>query len=502
MNQKKIVFEVSPEFLDNDVRSLFMAFYPGALIVRAGAQEAAKAAADPSSDRPADLTADVKLEPIENASAAVSIRLSDESGTKERRSAPVSDPDDRKDIRTACKCLLYRMLEAKNGRSLPWGTLTGIRPTKIARTMLMEGSSEEEAVRYMEDEMLCSPEKTQLSLDIAKREIRLLKGLDYEDGYSLYIGIPFCPTTCAYCSFTSYPISRFAKQVDAYLDAVEREVILTAELFAGKKLNTIYFGGGTPTTLEPEQLDRLCIMIGKHFDLTNVREWTVEAGRPDSITADKLRVLKKHPVTRISINPQTMKEETLKLIGRRHTVAQIRDAFAMARELGFNNINMDIIVGLPDETPEDVEHTLQEIAKLGPDSLTVHSLAIKRAARLNIQKEDFANSQSVNSESLMELTAEYAAKMGLLPYYLYRQKNMTGNLENVGYAREGLEGIYNILIMEEVQSIVALGAGAVTKALFENGRIERCENVKDIKTYLEKTDEMLDRKRRLFAKTE
>ena len=243
-------------------------------------------------------------------------------------------------------------------------------------------------------------------------------------------------------------------------------------------------------------------MIEKHFDLTNVREWTVEAGRPDSITADKLRVLKKHPVTRISINPQTMKEETLKLIGRRHTVAQIRDAFAMARELGFNNINMDIIVGLPDETPEDVEHTLQEIAKLGPDSLTVHSLAIKRAARLNIQKEDFANSQSVNSESLMELTAEYAAKMGLLPYYLYRQKNMTGNLENVGYAREGLEGIYNILIMEEVQSIVALGAGAVTKALFENGRIERCENVKDIKTYLEKTDEMLDRKRRLFAKTE
>ena len=340
------------------------------------------------------------------------------------------------------------------------------------------------------------------SLDIAKREIRLLKGLDYEDGYSLYIGIPFCPTTCAYCSFTSYPISRFAKQVDAYLDAVEREVILTAELFAGKKLNTIYFGGGTPTTLEPEQLDRLCAMIEEHFDLTNVREWTVEAGRPDSITADKLRVLKKHPVTRISINPQTMKEETLRLIGRRHTVAQIRDAFAMARELGFNNINMDIIVGLPDETPEDVEHTLQEIAKLGPDSLTVHSLAIKRAARLNIQKEDFANSQSVNSESLMELTAEYAAKMGLLPYYLYRQKNMTGNLENVGYAREGLEGIYNILIMEEVQSIVALGAGAVTKALFENGRIERCENVKDIKTYLEKTDEMLDRKRRLFAKTE
>lgn len=230
-----------------------------------------------------------------------------------------------------------------------------------------------------------------------------------------------------------------------------------------------------------------------------LQEWTVEAGRPDSITREKLKTIKRHPVTRISINPQTMKDETLELIGRRHTVLQVKDAFLLAREEGFDNINMDIIVGLPDETKEDVMHTLEEIKALGPDNLTVHSLAIKRAARLNTQKEDYAGRKSLNSESTMELTQDMAEKMGMKPYYLYRQKNMTGNMENVGYAKPGKEGIYNILIMEEMQTIVALGAGAITKAVYPNGRIERCENVKDIKTYLEKTDEMIERKKKLFA---
>ena len=266
-----------------------------------------------------------------------------------------------------------------------------------------------------------------------------------------------------------------------------------------KKLNTIYIGGGTPTTLEPDQLERLLSKIENSFNLSFLQEWTVEAGRPDSITREKLKTIKRHPVTRISINPQTMKDETLELIGRRHTVLQVKDAFLLAREEGFDNINMDIIVGLPQETKEDVENTLEEIKKLGPDNLTVHSLAIKRAARLNTQKEEYAGMKSVNSESTMELTQDAAEEMGMKPYYLYRQKNMTGNMENVGYAKPGKEGIYNILIMEEMQTIVALGAGAITKAVYPNGRIERCENVKDIKTYLEKTDEMIERKKRLFA---
>ena len=294
-------------------------------------------------------------------------------------------------------------------------------------------------------------------------------------------------------------MSRFGDRVDAYLDSIEKEIEYVAEAFKDKKLNTIYIGGGTPTTLEPDQLERLLSKIENSFNLSFLQEWTVEAGRPDSITREKLKTIKCHPVTRISINPQTMKDETLELIGRRHTVLQVKDAFLLAREEGFDNINMDIIVGLPQETKEDVENTLEEIKKLGPDNLTVHSLAIKRAARLNTQKEEYAGMKSVNSESTMELTQDAAEEMGMKPYYLYRQKNMTGNMENVGYAKPGKEGIYNILIMEEMQTIVALGAGAITKAVYPNGRIERCENVKDIKTYLEKTDEMIERKKRLFA---
>ena len=294
-------------------------------------------------------------------------------------------------------------------------------------------------------------------------------------------------------------MSRFGDRVDAYLDSIEKEIDYVAEAFKDKKLNTIYIGGGTPTTLEPEQLERLLSKIENSFNLSFLQEWTVEAGRPDSITREKLKAIKRHPVTRISINPQTMKDETLELIGRRHTVLQVKEAFLLAREEGFDNINMDIIVGLPQETKEDVENTLEEIKKLGPDNLTVHSLAIKRAARLNTQKEEYAGMKSVNSESTMELTQDAAEEMGMKPYYLYRQKNMTGNMENVGYAKPEKEGIYNILIMEEMQTIVALGAGAITKAVYPNGRIERCENVKDIKTYLEKTDEMIERKKRLFA---
>ena len=459
MTQKQIHFYLNTEHLDNDVRSLFMAFFPGAQITRTEEEGAGEA----------DLEAAVTMTQEEDGSdALLTIRLKTQQREMMRREA-AEKPEDRKAVRTVCKCLLYRMLSELTEKELPWGTLTGIRPTKIARTMLMEGASQEEVIRYMEDEMLCSSQKTKLSLEIAQREIGLLKKLDYEDGYSLYIGIPFCPTTCAYCSFTSYPLSRFAGQVDTYLDALEREIVFTAGLFQGKKLNTIYFGGGTPTTLTAEQMERLIAMVEKHFDLTWVQEWTIEAGRPDSITREKLEVIHAHPITRISINPQTMKDETLKLIGRRHTVDQVREAFHLARQVGFDNINMDIIVGLPDETPEDVENTLQEIQKLAPDSLTVHSLAIKRAARLNTEKESFASNKSVNNEALMDLTRVYAAKMGHVPYYLYRQKNMTGNLENVGYSRPGVEGIYNILIMKKFRPLLPLAQERFPNGSWETG---------------------------------
>ena len=493
-----IYFYLECDALDNDIRSLFMAFYPGRAIKRIETKEYACAEGDLFLRVCMSDCAETQcLANEDNAKKKMTMELMQDGTLLE--DACECELSDRKDTKTKAKCMLYCLLSKLTKKELPWGTLTGIRPTKIARTMLMEGASDEECIDYMKNQMLCGEEKTMLSLDIAKREIKLLDCLDYEDGYSLYVGIAFCPTTCAYCSFTSYPVSRFGDRVDAYLDSIEKEIDYVAEAFKDKKLNTIYIGGGTPTTLEPEQLERLLSKIENSFNLSFLQEWTVEAGRPDSITREKLKTIKRHPVTRISINPQTMKDETLELIGRRHTVLQVKDAFLFAREEGFDNINMDIIVGLPQETKEDVENTLEEIKKLGPDNLTVHSLAIKRAARLNTQKEEYAGMKSVNSESTMELTQDAAEEMGMKPYYLYRQKNMTGNMENVGYAKPGKEGIYNILIMEEMQTIVALGAGAITKAVYPNGRIERCENVKDIKTYLEKTDEMIERKKRLFA---
>ena len=351
----------------------------------------------------------------------------------------------------------------------------------------------------MKEHYFISPQKLELSLDVAKREKSLLEKLDYQNGFSLYIGIPFCPTTCLYCSFTSYPIGVWKKRTDDYVNALLKEMDFTAQWFAGRKPDTVYFGGGTPTTLEAEQMDRILTALEEKFDLSGLKELTVEAGRPDSVTKEKLEVLKQHNVTRISINPQTMNQKTLDLIGRRHTVEQVEEAFHLARQCGFDNINMDLIVGLPGEDIEDVRHTMEEVKKLSPDNLTVHSLAIKRAAALNAWKDKFSKSIH-NTDEIISMTAEYAGRMGLHPYYLYRQKNMAWNFENVGYARNSMEGLYNILIMEEKQTIIAMGAGGSSKFVFpEDNRIERIENVKDVKNYIERIDEMIERKKRFFT---
>ena len=261
-------------------------------------------------------------------------------------------------------------------------------------------------------------------------------------------------------------------------------------------LDTVYFGGGTPTSLSAEDLDQLLTHLETTFPLSGIQELTVEAGRPDSITREKLEVLKKHHITRISINPQTMKQETLDLIGRHHTVDMVRDCFHVARELGFDNINMDLIVGLPEEDVEDVRRTMEAVKALDPDSITVHSLAIKRASRLNIDREHYASLSIRNTQEMIDLTAAYAREMGMEPYYLYRQKNMAGNFENVGYAKPGKACLYNILIMEEKQTIAACGAGTTTKIVFpEENRRERTENVKDVEQYIARIDEMIERKK-------
>ena len=404
--------------------------------------------------------------------------------------------EDRKVRKNKLKQVLYKLLSQATGQTLPWGNLTGIRPTKIAMGLIESGMSNAQAAEYMRNTYFTSNEKTALAITIANRERELLKDIDYENGYSLYVGIPFCPSICLYCSFSSSPLERWRNQVDAYLDALLKELDFIAEAMKDKVLDTIYIGGGTPTTLEPYQIRRLLSHISEKFPVEQVKEYTVEAGRPDSITREKLQALREFPVTRISVNPQTMNQATLDLIGRKHTVEDTRHAFALARECGFDNINMDLIVGLPGEQKEDVQCTLEEIKKLDPDSLTVHSLAVKRAARLNMFKDQYQEMGFINNQEIMNLAMEYAHECQMGPYYLYRQKNMCGNLENIGYAKVDKAGIYNILIMEEKQSILAAGAGASTKFVFQNGeRIERAENVKDVANYISRIDEMIERKR-------
>ena len=415
------------------------------------------------------------------------------------RRSVLSDPSDRIAVKNELKRLLYGLLSEETKKQLPWGTLTGIRPTKIAMQLLEQGKTPEETRNYMENTYLASEEKADLSVDIALREQEILSGIHYEKGYSLYIGIPFCPTTCLYCSFTSFPICAWKKRVEEYLDALEKEIDFVREACRDKVLDSVYIGGGTPTTLEPDQLDRLLGKVKSSFDWSHVKEFTVEAGRADSITREKLRALKRHGVTRISVNPQTMNEKTLKLIGRQHTVAQVEEAFRLAREEGFDNINMDLILGLPGETEADVAYTIDRVKALGPDSLTVHSLAIKRASHLSQWIQENGISALHNTDETMRIAAAGAKELGMEPYYLYRQKNMSGNFENVGYARPGKAGIYNILIMEEKESILALGAGTISKEVYPSGRIERCDSVKDVALYLEKVDEMIERKRKLLS---
>ena len=414
-----------------------------------------------------------------------------------KREQQVEYEADRKATKNVLKSMLYELLRDYTGQDLPWGNLTGIRPTKIPMALLEQGWKNTEIADYMRKTYYTSNEKTALSIMIANRERHILKDINYEDGYSLYVGIPFCPSICLYCSFSSSPLSVWKNKVDTYLDALCKEIEACARIYRNRKLDTIYMGGGTPTTLEPYQMDRLLTKIEECFDRSYLKEFTVEAGRPDSITREKLEVLRKHGISRISINPQTMNQSTLDIIGRRHTVEQTVEAFHLARELGFDNINMDMIVGLPGEEYEQVEHTMKEVTALDPDSITVHSLAVKRAARLNMFKDQYKEMTFTNNQQIMEMTARYAYQAGHSPYYLYRQKNMAGNFENVGYAKPDSAGIYNILIMEEKQSILALGAGATSKKV-SGELIERTENVKDIKNYVERIDEMIERKRLLM----
>ena len=398
---------------------------------------------------------------------------------------------------------VYDFLCRNFGKTLPWGILTGIRPAKIPFHMLAEGRPEDEIFNILCEEYRCSPQKARLALDVAKKEYSLTAGIHHGNSVNIYIGIPFCPSICAYCSFSSYPVRQYEEKVDAYLDALEREIAYAGEAIRGKTLQTVYIGGGTPTSLRGEQFARLLGMVDRYLPMEQVREYTVEMGRPDSATEEKFRCMKAYGVSRISINPQSMKQHTLELLGRRHTVDDVRRVLALAREYGFDNINMDIIVGLPEETLEDLRVTLEEVHRLEPDSITVHTLVIKRASRMGIAYRERGEPMLEEDVRIPEMQLEaqaFCRKHGYGPYYMYRQKNKAyttrnTNQENVAYARPGKECLYNIFMMEELETILALGSGGSSKYVFPGeNRMERVENVKSVEDYISRIDEMIRRK--------
>lgn len=471
-----------PKF-ENDIRALLMAFFPGQKIT--------------ISREKTDIYMDIcfKAQTPDNMYGQYVVCEFGQDGSVCQSKETATVPKEMKATRDQLKRLVYRILCEATGTTLPWGTLTGIRPAKVATGCLEQGMAEADIRKYFKETYKISDRKLDLCLQVAKNERAVLEKVDYQNTYSLYTGIPFCPTICAYCSFSSYPLNVWKNRVEDYLAALFKEIEAMSQKFATKKLLTFYMGGGTPTSLSASQMDRLLTKLEQCFHIDLAAEATIEAGRPDSFTPEKLKVIKAHGIERISINPQTMNQKTLDAIGRRHTVAQVLEAFDMASAIGFKNMNMDLIAGLPGEHLEDFERTLEEIKKLSPASLTVHALAIKRAAALNTEETYAARIGVEETNDMINAGFEAAVSMGMQPYYMYRQKNIAGNLENVGYARPGCEGLYNMLIMEEKQSILALGAGASTKmAVREENRIERIENVKSVKDYIERIDEMIGRK--------
>ncbi|MCT4605405.1 MAG: coproporphyrinogen dehydrogenase HemZ [Marinisporobacter sp.] len=404
----------------------------------------------------------------------------------------------KKILKQKIKLSIYDILSKFYDVAPPWGILTGIRPTKIVHELMEQNLDIQYIREKLKENYRMSEEKIHLVTKIAQIERPFLKE-NSNDLVSIYVSIPFCPTRCIYCSFPSNPLDQGKNLIKEYLKALLYEIEEVGKILKehNKRVNTLYIGGGTPTTLNPEELKILIRSLKKHIDLKWVKEITVEAGRPDTITIEKLNVLKDEGIKRISINPQSMNERTLQAIGRSHTAEDIIHSYKMAKEVGFDTINMDMIIGLPGETVQMVENTMKEIEKLNPENMTVHTLAVKKTSKLRQHLNQYPLGEEEEAKKMLEVTQAYARKMGLIPYYMYRQKYMLGNLENIGYAKRGHACIYNIQIMEEKQSIIALGAGAVSKIYYqEENRLERVPNVTNIGHYIARVEEMVERKKK------
>lgn len=390
-------------------------------------------------------------------------------------------------------------LEQATGMTQSWGILTGIRPMKLYHKYRQEGCRSEQAIEKIMKNYRVSREKSELLAKIAARQLDSVPDLyDLKEEVSIYIGIPFCPTKCAYCTFPAYAIRRANGRVDSFLDGLHEEIREMGKWLTAQdmKITTIYFGGGTPTSIEADEMDALYKTMYESFpNMETVREITVEAGRPDTITPEKIDVLKKWNIDRISVNPQSYTDETLKAIGRHHTVQETIDKFWLSREMGMKNINMDLIIGLPNEGIEEFKHSLAETEKMQPESLTVHTLSFKRASEMSQNRNRYKVADRETVEEMMRLGEVWNKENGYEPYYLYRQKNILGNLENVGYAKPGEDSIYNIIIMEEVQTIIGIGCGASSKFIHpETGKITQFYNPKDPAAYVLTYDESIEKK--------
>lgn len=382
--------------------------------------------------------------------------------------------------------------------SLPWGELTGIRPVKRAVQLLERGMNRSAVEKIFREEFSVSEEKTRLALDIAEREHRLFPKPS-ETNVSLYLDIPFCPSKCVYCSFASMGIDQMKHFVAPYLEALYREIDASAEIVRnlGFQIDSVYIGGGTPTTLSAQELDSLLGKLQTSFDLSQIKEFTVEAGRPDTITAEKLAAMRRHGADRISVNPQSMNQKTLNAIGRKHSPEQIAEAMELVRRYDFRAVNMDVIAGLPEETPEEFADSLQKVTAFAPENITVHTMCIKRAARLVTEEREIALTQDEDVQAMVRFAHTLLGEKQYFPYYLYRQKKTLGNQENTGFSKDGFEGYYNVAMMEELQTVISMGVGGVTK-LLRGDRIERIFNIKDVREYIRRLDEMIERKQYLY----
>ena len=414
------------------------------------------------------------------------------------RTAGVSDAYERERLRQrALKLSFFRAARDVTGVTPSWGALTGIRPAKLVRTMLEDGMTPAQADRVLRDTYCVSPARRRLALESAEAGLKARSDLRPED-ISLYIGIPFCPTRCAYCSFVSQSVERTLGLVEPYLEVLHREITDAARMVqeTGLHIKSFYMGGGTPTTLSADQMDRLLTHLNRSFDLSGCVEYCIEAGRPDTIDREKLQVLLDHGVDRISVNPQSLEDHVLTAIGRRHTAQQTVDAFHLAREAGFTNINMDLIVGLPGDTYETFCDTIEKVIALDPENVTVHALALKRSSFITQSGEiNKAHADAALADRMMAYAEKRLTERGLEPYYLYRQSRMAGNLENTGWAKPGTECAYNIFTMDETETVLACGAGGVTKLKNPYSEdLSRIFNFKYSYEYISRYLEILERK--------